>query len=149
MKTTFRGRCGRVLTVGALAGALAAGGATGALAATSPAPTPHHTMAPSPHHTTHNSTHTMAASITVRSTRTTVKAGHKVMFTGRTKGLKVGTTLVLQSTHNGTWKTLNDHTTVKKGNSYRLTASFTTKGTRHLRVAAGKVHSPTVTLKVT
>lgn len=142
MKITFRGRCGRALTVGALSAALVAGGTTGALAATSPSP--------SPHHTTHSGTHSMAvASITIKADHTTVKKGQKVMFTGRTKGLKIGTVLVLQSRHGSKWTSLKEHTTVKKGSSYRLTASFNTKGTEHLRIAAGKVYSPVVTLKVT
>jgi hypothetical protein len=88
-------------------------------------------------------------SITVKAGKSTVKAGDKVTFTGRTKGLKVGTKLVLQHEKAGKWNALNGSTTVKNGSSYSLTAKLNTKGQEHLRIAAGTTYSPTVTVKVT
>ncbi|MCX4810928.1 hypothetical protein OG601_09875 [Streptomyces sp. NBC_01239] len=87
-------------------------------------------------------------SITVKADRSTVKAGDKVTFNGRTKGLKVGTKLVLQHEKSGKWNALNASTTVKNGSSYSLTAKLNTKGQEHLRIAAGTTYSPTVTVKV-
>ncbi|MFG2883281.1 hypothetical protein ACGFYV_13440 [Streptomyces sp. NPDC048297] len=132
MTSVLRHRYGRALGAGALSVALLSGGAAGAHAASSPSPN--------------------AASITVKAHDTSVKAGDKVTFTGRTKGLKVGTPLVLMHEQSGKWIPLKTTAKVKKGSSYAMIAQLNTKGTQHLRVASanmsGKVHSPSVTVKV-
>ncbi|AOR33362.1 hypothetical protein BFF78_21845 [Streptomyces fodineus] len=72
-------------------------------------------------------------------------------LTGRTKGLKISTALVLQHRMAGKWTNLNAATKAKKGSSYSLQAKLS-KGTHVLRIAAvngsGKVYSSTVTVKV-
>lgn len=132
MTSVLRHHCLRTLGAGALSVALLSGGTTGALAA-SPSPS---TM----------------ASITVKADKTEVKAGDTVTFTGRTKGLKVGSPLVLQHEKSGKWTALRATAKVKKGSTYALIAKLNTKGAEHLRIAGvsghEKVYSPTVTVKV-
>ncbi|MGW2031536.1 hypothetical protein [Streptomyces spinosus] len=132
MTSVLRDHCLRTLGAGALSVALLSGGTTGALAA-----------GPSPGTT---------ASITVKADKTEVKAGDKVTFTGRTKGLKVGSPLVLQHEKSGKWIPLRATAKVKKGSSYALIAKLNTKGAEHLRIAgvsgSEKVYSPTVAVKV-
>lgn len=134
MITTFRGRSARALAVCALSAALVAGGSAAVSAA--PTPTPKPSM-------THR-----AASVTVKASPTTVKAGHQVRFTGRTAGIPVGASVRLQHETNGKWTTLKTSTMVKKGNSYALTTRPTAKGMQHYRVMVGKTHSSTVTVTV-
>ncbi|MEU9446289.1 hypothetical protein AB0D42_36660 [Streptomyces sp. NPDC048304] len=106
-------------------------------------PTPGGTMA---------SPTTGMASITVRAHKSSVKAGQTVNFTGRTKGLKIGTPLVLQHMKSGKWTPLKATAKVRRGSSYSIVAKLNTKGTETLRVAAAngsaKVYSSTVTVKV-
>ncbi|MEU0051339.1 hypothetical protein [Streptomyces sp. NPDC006309] len=122
----------RTLGAGALSVVLLSGGTAGALAA-SPSPS-------------------AMASITAEANKTEVKAGDKVTFTGRTKGLKIGSPLVLQHEKSGKWTSLRATGKVKKGSSYALIAKLNTKGAEHLRIASvgasGKVYSPTLTVKV-
>lgn len=128
-------RYGRALGAGALSVALLSGGTAGAFAASDS----HHPA-------------TTTATITVKPDKTSVKAGDTVKFTGRTKGLKVGSPLVLQHEKSGKWIPLKATAKVKTGSSYALTAALNTKGTEKLRVASatlsGKVYSPTVTVTV-
>ncbi|KOV96077.1 hypothetical protein [Streptomyces sp. NRRL B-3648] len=132
MTSVLRHHCLRTLGAGALSVALLSGGTAGAVAAS---PTP-----------------TAMASITVKADKTEVNAGDMVTFTGRTKGLKVGSPLVLQHENSGKWTSLRATAKVKKGSSYALLGKLNTKGTEHLRIAgvseSGKVYSPTVTVKV-
>jgi hypothetical protein len=138
MTWVLRHRCGRALGAGLLSVALLSGGTAGAFAAGS-APSPSSTL-PSPT--------TGMTSITINANKGSVKAGQTVKFTGRTKGLKVGTPLVLQHEKNGKWTNLKATAKVKKGSSYAILAKLNTKGTEHLRVAAGHVYSPALTVKV-
>ncbi|MFF7351386.1 MULTISPECIES: hypothetical protein [Streptomyces] len=135
-------RYGRTLGACALSVALLSGGTAGAFAATKPSPTGSPMGSPT----------SAMASITITADKTSVKAGDTVKFTGRTKGLKVGSPLVLQHEKNGKWVPLKATAKVKTGSSYALTAKLNTTGTEKLRVASatmhGKVHSPTVTVKV-
>ncbi|MFF8727478.1 hypothetical protein ACF073_13435 [Streptomyces sp. NPDC015171] len=135
MTSVLRHHCLRALGTGALSMALLAGGTAGALAAGSAA---------SPADGT--------ATISAKADKSEVKAGDQVVFTGRTKGLKIGDPLVLQHEKSGKWTSLRATSKIKKGSSYALIARLNTKGTEHLRVASlhssGKVYSPTVTVKV-
>jgi plastocyanin len=133
VNVALRGRGTRTIAAGALSLALLSAGTASAFAASSSPKASPSTM----------------GSITVKADKSTVKAGDKVTFTGRTKGLKVGTKLVLQHEKAGKWNALNGSTTVKNGSSYSLTAKLNTKGQEHLRIAAGTTYSPTVTVKVT
>ncbi|KOV67933.1 hypothetical protein [Streptomyces sp. MMG1121] len=141
MTSVLRHRYGRALGAGALSVALLSGGTAGAYAAgssSSPSPT--------------SSSSAGMASITLTAGKTSVKAGDTVKFTGRTKGLKINSPLVLQQEKNGKWIPLKATGKVKKGSSYAILAKLKTKGTEKLRVSSatmnGKVHSPTVTVKV-
>jgi predicted methyltransferase len=87
-------------------------------------------------------------SITARVSKAQVKPGQSVTFTGRAKGVKVGTKVVLLHMHNGKWTPLKSSTVLKNGSSYSLVTKFNNKGKEQLRVMAGKVVSPTVVVTV-
>ncbi|AYG81466.1 hypothetical protein DWB77_03614 [Streptomyces hundungensis] len=143
MNTTLRSRCIRTLAAGALSAALLSAGAAGtsasAAAASKPSPS---ASKPSP------SASKTAGSITVKASSTSVKAGDKVTFTGRTKGLPIGTKLVLQHKKGNKWTTLQASTLVKQGSSYSLDAKLNDKGKQDLRVKYDEVVSPTVSVTV-
>ncbi|WP_330328646.1 hypothetical protein OHS33_02095 [Streptomyces sp. NBC_00536] len=135
-----RGRRVRMAAVGALSAALLAAGAAGtfASAAASPKPSPSASASAS----------TSTATVTLTATPTTVKAGGKVTFTGRTKGVPIGAKVVLQHKYGTKWTTLHASTTVKQGSSYSLDNTFRDKGKEQLRVMVGDAVSPTVTVTV-
>ncbi|MFE9405995.1 hypothetical protein ACFYNY_30305 [Streptomyces sp. NPDC006530] len=135
MSTTLRRRCVRTLAAGVLSAALLTAGAAGTVAsAATPKPSP--------------SASKTAASITVKASSTSVKAGDKVTFTGRTKGLPIGTKLVLQHKKGNKWTTLQAGTVVKQGSSYSLDAKLNDKGKQDLRIKYDEVVSPTVSVTV-
>ncbi|MFG2721335.1 hypothetical protein ACGFW5_23995 [Streptomyces sp. NPDC048416] len=139
MKSTLRSRCARTLAAGALSAALLSAGAAGTFASAAtdsakPSPSVSATKA--------------AGSITVKATPGSVKAGDKVTFTGRTKGMPIGSKLVLQHKQGSKWTTLHAGTTVKKGSSYTFDAKLNDKGKQELRVKADNGTSPTVTVTV-
>ncbi|QDN94770.1 hypothetical protein FNV58_00055 (plasmid) [Streptomyces sp. RLB1-9] len=164
MNSTLRSRCAKAIGAGALSVALLSAGTAGASAASpsaaSPSPKPsmtgmmpHMTGTAKPHMTgTAKPTRTgmgMAnGSITARASKAQVKAGQSVTITGRAKGVKVGTKVVLLHMHNGKWTALKSSTVLKNGSSYSLVTKFNNKGTEQLRVMAGKVVSPTVVVTV-
>ncbi|MER5733528.1 hypothetical protein ABT084_35230 [Streptomyces sp. NPDC002138] len=133
-----RGRRVRMAAVGALSAALLAAGAVGtvASAATNAKPTP-------------SASQSAAATVTLTATPATVKTGGKVSFTGRTKGVPIGTKVVLQHKYGAKWTTLRASTTVKQGSSFALDSTFRDKGKEELRVMVGEAVSPTVTVTVT
>ncbi|MER6730869.1 hypothetical protein [Streptomyces puniciscabiei] len=171
-------RYGRALGAGVLSVALLSGGTTGAFAATStqtPTPSPTRTGMPTPTRTgmptptrtgmptampsvtrtgkpSMKPSRTPAAmgSITVRANRTAVKVGNTVVFVGRVRGVKAGSTLVLQHLHNGKWVTLKYTGVVHKNGTYTIRRTFTNKGTHQVRVAtkSGTLHSSPVTVTV-
>ncbi|MEU8839240.1 hypothetical protein AB0D97_08910 [Streptomyces roseus] len=129
-------RIARLLASGALSAVLlTAGGLTTstATAATPAAATP----APSP-----------AGEITLKATPTDVKAGEKVTFTGRSKGLPIGTKVVLQHKNGSKWTTLHANTLIKQGSSFSLDNTFKAKGKEELRVMAGNWTSPSTTVTI-
>ncbi|MGE7388406.1 hypothetical protein ACQKM2_23350 [Streptomyces sp. NPDC004126] len=87
-------------------------------------------------------------SLTMTVDKSQVKAGDTVHVTGRTKGLKIGSKVVLQHRKNGKWNTLKAETVVKNGSSYAMDAKLNTKGAEELRVQSGDVSSPSVTVTV-
>ncbi|WP_405486447.1 hypothetical protein [Streptomyces sp. NBC_00096] len=91
---------------------------------------------------------TAIGEITFKATPTEVKAGEKVTFTGRSKGLPIGTKVVLQHKYGSKWTTLHASTLIKQGSSYQFDNAFRNKGREELRLAAGDVFSPTVTVTV-
>ncbi|MFB0631872.1 hypothetical protein [Streptomyces sp. AB3(2024)] len=139
MKSIPRSRCARSIAAGLLSAALLTGGAVNAFAAASPKPPPSSSSA-SP---------AANKSITVKGDKAVVKVGDQVVFIGRTKGLKVGSKLVLQHLNNGKWTTLQANTVVKNGSSYTLPGKLNTKGKEQLRVMGDdKTVSPTVVVTV-
>ncbi|WP_317453667.1 hypothetical protein [Streptomyces sp. CBMA152] len=138
MKSTLSNRCARMAAVGALSFALVAGGATGIATAATPKPTPS------------GSKHASAAtsSLTIKASKTDVKVGDTVTFTGRSKGLSIGSKVVLQHKNKGKWTTLQPSTTIKQGSSYSLDHKFTAKAKEELRVMDGTTTSPSVTVTV-
>ncbi|MEV7325724.1 hypothetical protein [Streptomyces sp. NPDC093970] len=131
----------RALAAGALSLVLLSAGSAGAFASEARTGPAAGSAKPSP-------SPSAMASITIKSGKDSVRAGDTVTFTGRTKGLKIGTPLVLQHQHDGKWVPLRASVKVKNGSAYALNAKINTKGSEHLRIAAGKTHSPTVTVKV-
>lgn len=77
-----------------------------------------------------------------------MKAGEKVTFTGRTKGLPIGTKVVLQHKNGSKWTTLHANTLIKQGSSLSFDNTFKNKGKEELRVMAGDLTSPPVTVTV-
>ncbi|MFJ2739349.1 hypothetical protein ACIO3O_06745 [Streptomyces sp. NPDC087440] len=133
MNASLRTRCAHALTAGVLTAALLSAG-TAASAAPSPKPSPSASVA--------------AAAITVKASANEVDQGGTVTFTGRTKGLKVGSKLLLQHKNGTKWTTLKASTTVKNGSGYTLDAKLLTKGKEQLRVK-GDDDTVSPTVKVT
>ncbi|MER5536442.1 hypothetical protein [Streptomyces mirabilis] len=165
MNSTLRSRCAKAIGAGALSVALLSAGTAGAFAASpsaaSPRPKPIMTGTAKPTGTeTAKPTTTSTAkptksgspmangAITARVSKAQVKPGQSVTFTGRAKGVKVGTKVVLLHMHNGKWTPLKSSTVLKNGSSYSLVTKFNNKGKEQLRVMAGKVVSPTVVVTV-
>ncbi|GGU20196.1 hypothetical protein [Streptomyces violascens] len=140
MKATLRSRCVRTFAAGALSAALLTAGSVGTFAHAAASPKPK----PSPSTSASKST----ASITVKASSASVKAGDKVTFTGRTKGMPIGSKLVLQHKKGSKWTTLQASTTVKQGSSYSLDAKLNDKGKQELRIKYDEVTSPSVTVTV-
>ncbi|MGW1076141.1 hypothetical protein [Streptomyces sp. NPDC002537] len=141
MKATTKAYRLRTAAIAAGCAALLAGGA--GVAAAVPAGSPGITVAsasvqkPQP-----------KASLTIKASAKSVKAGQDVTLTGRTKGLPIGSKLVVQHMNKGKWTTLHSSTTVKHGSSYNVKVKLAKKGTEKLRVAHDKTVSPTVTVMV-
>ncbi|MEU1441604.1 hypothetical protein [Streptomyces mirabilis] len=145
-----RSRRTRALAAGVLSAAVLSTGTAGAVAATGvPAPKPTVTRTGMPSMKP-SRTATAMGSITVSADRKAVKVGNTVVFTGRVKGIKAGSTLVLQHLHNGRWTTLRTTAAVNKNGTYTIKRTFTTKGAEQVRVATktGTFHSTPVTVKV-
>ncbi|MFD9819423.1 hypothetical protein [Streptomyces violascens] len=140
MKATLRSRCARTFAAGALSAALLTAGAVGTSA--------HATASAKPKPSPSTSASKQAASITVKASSASVKAGDKVTFTGRTKGMPIGSKLVLQHKKGSKWTTLQASTTVKQGSSYSLDAKLNDKGKQELRIKYDEVTSPAVTVTV-
>ncbi|MGW4568203.1 hypothetical protein ACWEN3_39530 [Streptomyces sp. NPDC004561] len=143
-----RSRRTRALAAGALSAALLSTGTAEAVAATgTPNPKPSVTRTGTP---TKKPSPTAMGSITVSANHKAVKVGNTVVFTGRVKGIKAGSTLVLQHMHNGKWTTLKTTAAVNKNGTYTIKRTFTNKGTEQVRVAtkSGTFHSSPVTVKV-
>ncbi|OIK24747.1 DUF4369 domain-containing protein [Streptomyces malaysiense] len=92
----------------------------------------------------------MVGSITVSADHKTVRHGQSVTFAGHVKGVKAGTTLVLQHRMNGKWTTLRTTTVVNRNGNFSIRRAFTAKGNETVRVVTrdGKVMSSPVSVKV-
>ncbi|MFF3517281.1 hypothetical protein [Streptomyces sp. NPDC002573] len=146
--SSTQSRSARALAAGALSAAMLSTGTAGAVAATgTPPPKPIITGTPS---VKPSRTPTAMGSITVSANRKAVKVGNAVVFTGRVRGIKAGSTLVLQHLHNGKWTTLRTTAAVNKNGTYTIKRTFTKKGTEQVRVAtkSGTFHSSPVTVQV-
>ncbi|WP_416974378.1 hypothetical protein [Streptomyces sp. 4F14] len=118
----------RVAAVSALSAALVVTGATAASAA--PAPVP----APKP-------------VITIKASKTGIKLGDVVTFTGRTAGLKEGSKVTLQVKAGDKWLTLPQSAPVVKS-AYKIADKFTKKGAQVLRAKDGNTVSAEVLIRV-
>ncbi|MEU6771363.1 hypothetical protein [Streptomyces sp. NPDC046759] len=89
-------------------------------------------------------------SITLGTGTKAVKVGETVVFTGRVRGVKSGSMLVLQHRHNGAWTSLRTTAVVHRNGTYTIKRTFTTKGTEQVRVAtrSGTLYSSPVTVRV-
>ncbi|MFE5540300.1 hypothetical protein [Streptomyces sp. NPDC056492] len=130
-------RIARILASGVLSAALLTGGGVTAVIATAATSAAAATPAPS-----------SAGEISLKASPTEVKAGEKVTFTGRSKGLPIGTKVVLQHKNGSKWTTLHANTLIKQGSSFSFDNTFKTKGKEELRVMAGNWTSPSTTVIV-
>ncbi|MFI9064171.1 hypothetical protein ACIGQE_20140 [Streptomyces sp. NPDC053429] len=134
MRAIPRNRPARLLAAGALSLALWTAGAVGTASAAAFPPRPAATQP--------------AGEVSVKANPTDVKTGDKVTFTGRTKGVPIGSKVVLQHENGSKWTTLHASTAVKQGSSYSLDTTFRSKGKEQLRVMVAGATSPTVTVNV-
>ncbi|GHE39355.1 hypothetical protein [Streptomyces vinaceus] len=130
-------RIARFLASGALSTALLTGGGLATVIASATTSAAAATQAPSP-----------AGEISLKAAPTEVKAGEKVTFTGRSKGLPIGTKVVLQHKNGSKWTTLHANTLIKQGSSFSFDNTFKTKGKEELRVMAGNWTSPSTTVTI-
>ncbi|WP_053710733.1 hypothetical protein [Streptomyces sp. NRRL B-3648] len=145
-----RSRRTRALAAGALSAAMLSTGTAGAIAATgTPAPKPTMTRTGTPS-VKPSRTPTAMGSVTVSADHKAIKVGDTVVFTGQVKGIKAGSTLVLQHLHNGKWTTLKTTAAVNKNGTYTIRRTFTIKGTEQVRVATktDTLHSAPVIVKI-
>ncbi|MET8585813.1 hypothetical protein ABZX39_33820 [Streptomyces collinus] len=150
MSPTRDHRAARAIAAGALSAAVLSSGTAGAVAATgTPTPKPSMTRTGMPSMKP-SRTPTAMGSITVSANHKAVKVGNTVVFTGRVKGVKAGSTLVLQHMRNGKWTTLKTTAAVNKNGTYTIKRTFTNKGTEKVRVAtkSGTFHSSPLTVNV-
>jgi hypothetical protein len=129
----------RAVAVSLVSAALVVGGATAAVAAPAKAPNPKASIpakAPKP-----------KASITLSASSTHAKPGQSITFTGRTAGLKDGSTVTLQVKDGAKWVSLPATATVKRS-AYKLTDEFKPKGVEVLRAMDGTTASNAVTVTV-
>ncbi|WNM35004.1 hypothetical protein RKE30_33855 [Streptomyces sp. Li-HN-5-11] len=134
-----RSRCASALAAGTLSIALLSAGSAGAFAANS-TPTPMPTR-------THSAPPATMGSITLKANHTAVKVGNTVVLSGTVRGLKTGSTLVLQRMTNGKWANLKTTAVVGKNGTFAIKRTLTTKGSQTLRVAAGNLHSRSITVR--
>ncbi|MFI9649930.1 hypothetical protein ACIHAA_27060 [Streptomyces sp. NPDC052040] len=133
MKSSLRTRSARALPAGLVAVALLTAGAPGAFAAT---------------HTETKSTNVIAASITVKPSKSVLRMGESVSFSGRTQGLRAGQVLNLQRYSGGKWVIVKS-VKVAQGDTFAISATkLAAKGTERFRVIHGNTMSPTVILTV-
>ncbi|MEU9453640.1 hypothetical protein [Streptomyces sp. NPDC048277] len=112
----------RIATVSAFSAVLLAAGATAAVAAPAPA-------------------------LTIKAGAAHVQLGDAVTFTGKTTGIKDGSTVTLQVKDGKKWQSLPGTAKVKKG-AYKIAQKLDDKGVEVLRVKDGKTVSKTVDVEV-
>lgn len=118
----------RVAVISAVSAALVVSAAGAAAAAPNPVP------APKP-------------SITIKASKTGIKLGDVVTFTGKTAGLKEGSKVTLQVKSGDKWLTLPNAAPVTKS-AYKITDKFEKKGAQVLRVKDGNTVSAEVLIRV-
>ena len=139
-------------TAAAVAGVALALTAAGALQANAaPAPT-RITGSPVAHGYDHGHGHAhpvpAAPSISISADRTTVKAWHKVTFTGTTTGIADNTKVTVQRLQNGSW--VNYAASTRTSNAtYSVSVEIGRLGVKTLRVATPATASDSVTVTVT
>ncbi|MEV6839569.1 hypothetical protein AB0N17_34575 [Streptomyces sp. NPDC051133] len=88
------------------------------------------------------------AGITATPSVTSVRAWQLFRVTGRTTGLKAGSTVTLQQKQHGKWVTLPASTPVKRDGSYSLGVKLGLKGKNDLRVVSSATASPVFNVTV-
>ncbi|MFF0626946.1 hypothetical protein [Streptomyces sp. NPDC004296] len=141
MATTRKSYRWRTAAIGAACAALLAGGAGTAVAAPGAVPDLHSATVATAVAKAHQG-------ISVKASAKSVRAGHTVTLSGRTKGIKMGSKLTVQHLHKGKWTTLHANTRTKHGGNYSVKVKLADKGKEKLRVAHGATHSSTVTVTV-
>jgi hypothetical protein len=134
-------------TAAAVAGVALALTAAGALqASAAPVPT---RLTGSPHAHAHAHAHPVPAapSVSISADRTTVRAGHKVTFTGTTTGIADNTKVTVQSLQHGTWVNYAAWTRTS-GATYSVSVEIGRLGVNTLRVATPATASDSVTVTV-
>ncbi|MFI9051714.1 hypothetical protein [Streptomyces sp. NPDC053427] len=128
----------RYVTVGVVAVALLAGGSAAAFAepAQLHAPTPVVATAPA------------VAELTAKASATTVNAWQEFRISGIAKGIAAGKKVTVQQKQGAKWVSLPAQAPVNAGGTYSVRVKLGLKGVNQLRITAGAVNSPVVTVTV-
>ncbi|KOV67515.1 hypothetical protein [Streptomyces sp. MMG1121] len=130
----------RIAVVGVL------GAASLALAGTAMAATPAaHTASPA---AVAQQTPAAKAGITATPSVSSVRAWQQFRVTGKTTGLKAGSTVTLQQKQHGKWVSLRASVPVSHSGSYSLLVELGLKGKNELRMVNGKTASPVFNVTV-
>jgi hypothetical protein len=130
----------RIAVVGAL------GAASLALAGTAMAATPAtHTVSPV---AVAHKAQAPKAGITATPSVSSVRAWQLFRVTGRTTGLKAGSTVTLQQKQHGKWVSLPASAPVARNGSYSLGVKLGLKGENDLRIVSGNTASPVFNVTV-
>lgn len=99
--------------------------------------------------TTSVSTVAAAPTATIKADKTTAKAWSKVSLTGKTTGIKAGTTVQVQRLQNGKWVNFPATTKVTSKATYSVWVKSGRVGVNKFRVVTGKAASAAVSVNVT
>ncbi|MEU8585701.1 hypothetical protein AB0C59_01615 [Streptomyces sp. NPDC048664] len=150
MKLTLRTRSSRALAVCAVSAALVASGATAAFAVDPVVPNTDNSSQSSSDtgSLVTNPGRALAAAIIVKTDRTQVRSGELVTLSGTTRGLKIGSPVVLQHFDGVKWVNLPDRAMVRTGSTYRLAFKPTIRGKQQYRVMVSRTMSLPVSINV-
>ncbi|WP_411121470.1 hypothetical protein [Streptomyces sp. x-19] len=128
----------RYAGVAAATVALLAGGSAVAFAAQDVVHTPAPVVATAP----------ATATLTAKTSATTVNAWQEFRITGAAKGIKPGTKVTVQQKQGKKWVSLPAQAPVNANGSYAIRVKLGIKGVNELRIASGNTLSPVVKVTV-
>ncbi|WP_382465409.1 hypothetical protein ACFIN9_17720 [Streptomyces noursei] len=128
----------RYAGVAAATVALLAGGSAVAFAAQDVVHTPAPVVATAP----------ATATLTAKTSATTVNAWQEFRITGAAKGIRSGTKVTVQQKQGKKWVSLPAQAPVNANGSYAIRVKLGIKGVNELRIASGNTLSPVVKITV-